>query len=137
MSTQEPFIATTTPAIERANRLISLKDHPGFLDVLRISQQMVNDAVQVCINYGGWDPQQIMVLKVRMQCAQEHHNALIARIQEAIQEGIREAKEREEAAKIAQQPTLTPAEVIERGDYVRQKVMEKFNDMDNRVAGSF
>ena len=138
-ATSTPFVATTTPTIERANRLISVRSNPGFLDILRLSQEMVDDAVQVCINYGGWDPQQIVVLKIRMQAAQEHHTALIAKIQNAIQEGIAEYSALNKAASTQSNavPEKTPAEVIEQGDFVRQEVLTKFTDMDNRIPGSY
>jgi len=127
-----PFVPNTTPAIERANRLISLRTHPGFLDVLRISQELVQSAADQCADYPGWDPQQIVVLKVRMQCAKEHHALLIARINEAIYQGIEEGK-----AQAANLPSQTPEEAVDRGDFVRQRMLQQFNEMDNRPAGSY
>lgn len=127
-----PFEATTTPAMERANRLISVRSNPGFLDILRISQDIVQSATDTCTDYPGWDTMQVMVLKVRMQCAKEHHNLLIARIQDAIREGIEEGR-----AQVANLPAKTPAEMVDQGDYVRQAVLEKFDEYDNRPAGSY
>ncbi len=131
-ATSSPFEQTTTPAIERANRLMSLRTHPGFLDLIRISQEMVKAAADVCADYPGWDAQQIVVLKVRMQAAKEHHELLLAKINEAIREGIEEA-----TARAASLPAKTAEEAVDHGDYVRQRVLEKFEEMDGRVPGSY
>lgn len=132
MSTLEPFVPNTTPAIDRANRLISLKAHPGFLDLLQISKSIVDSATGVLVDYGGWDSMQISVLKVRAQAAKEHHELLIARMMEAIRDGVDEDRTFTEI-----RPEKTPSEVLEQGDLVRQKVMEKFESMENRMAGSY
>lgn len=129
-----PFVPTETPAIARANRLISLRTHPGFLDVIRISKEISDEATDILIHYGGWDPQQVMVLKVRAQAAEEHHELLLAKINDAIHAGIAEGKARD-AANAA--PGKTPAEALETGDYVRQEVLRKFEDADLRAAGSY
>lgn len=127
-----PFVPTTTPAIERANRLISLRSHPGFLDVIRISQEIVHSAADICADYPGWDAQQIVVLKVRMQAAKEHHQLLLARINDAIQDGI------EESSTLADSfPEKSAAEAVDQGDFVRQQVLQRFEETDNRPAGSY
>lgn len=129
----EPFIQTSTPAIDRANRLISLRANPGFQEAWRISKDLVDTATQILISYPGWDPQQIMVLKARAQAAQEHHDMFFAKITEAIREGVAE-----QAAQI-NLPEKPISEIIETGDYVRQQVLTKFDEMDaeNRPAGSY
>lgn len=132
MSASAPFVQTSTPNIERANRLISLRDNPGFFDLLRLSQELVQSAADICADYGGWDAQQIMVLKVRMQTAKEHHQMLIAKIQEAIKVGIEEG--------LANAPTLpekSPEQIMEHGDFVRQAVLQKFDEVDTRSPGSY
>lgn len=131
-----PFVAVTTPTIERANRLLHIQTMPGFLDILRISQDLVTEAIDACSEYGGWDPQQIMVLKVRMQAAKEHHVLLMKKIKDAIEAGILEQKAAMESAK------ATPEQIrsaIEQGDLVRQAVLTKFDqkDAENRTAGSY
>lgn len=126
-----PF-TTVDPIIDRANRLMSLRSHPGFLDLLRLSQDMVDLAQAASTDYPGWDTQQMVVLKVRAQAAKEHHIALINKMMQAIQDGVDVSR--------ASAPTLpdkSAAEVVEQGDYVRQKVMEKFDDIDNRIPGSY
>lgn len=127
-----PFESTTTPVIDRANRLISLKTHPGFLDVLRISQELAKTANDILVNYPGWDPQQVMVLKVRAQAAKEHHELLISKIQEAIHDGIVES-----SSAFPAREEKSPEAMLEQGDFVRQKVLEKFENLDLRPAGSY
>jgi hypothetical protein len=130
-----PFVATTTPAIDRANRLLSVTQNPGFLDIMRISQEIVKEASDILIQFGGWDEKQISILKARAQAATEHHSALFARIQDAIRQGIAD-----DAARNQIKPDARSVEdVIEQGDLVRQKVLQKFDvlDTETRVAGSF
>lgn len=127
-----PFVPTTTPTIERANRLISVRTHPGFLDVLRISQEIVQSAVDVCRNYPGWDERQLIVLHARMKCAEEHHQLLIAKINEAIRDGIAESSSQSTSL-----PEKSASDAVDQGDYVRQQVLQKFDEQDNRPAGSY
>jgi hypothetical protein len=136
-SGQSPFVAVTTPAIERANRLISVRSNPGFLDILRISQEIIQEAVDNCSDYGGWDPQQITVLKVRMQVAKEHHIRLLFKINEAIEAGVAESKAQLETMQQTQRSTISAQEAVESGDFVRQRVLEHFADNDLRVPGSY
>lgn len=127
-----PFVPVTTPAIERANRLMSLRANPGFLDLIRLDQELMQEAVDACSEYPGWDPQVMVMLKVRMQIAKEHHKALLYKINQAIEQGVAEAKEH-----VDNLPQKTAAEVIEQGDFVRQRTLEHFNELDSRAAGSF
>ena len=128
----EPFVPTTTPTIERANRLLGLRSHPGFIDLLRLSQEIVQSAADICADFGGWDAQQIVVLKVRMQAAKEHHELLIAKMQDAIRAGVEE-----DSMRRSSMPAKSPEDVLAQGDYVRQEVLTKFDEMDSRAAGSW
>lgn len=128
-----PFVPTTTPAIDRANRLMGLRSHPGFSDLIRLSQDLVQQSADILIEYAGWDPQQIMVLKARAQAAKEHHLKLISIINDAIEIGIAEQRALQNTL-----PEKTAAEAVEQGDYVRQQVLTRFREMDDmRVAGSY
>jgi hypothetical protein len=129
---EQQAVLFTSPAIDRANRLLSLKANPGFIDLLQISQQLVQEAIDATSDYPGWDAQQIVVLKVRQQAAKEHHQALIQRVLAAIQTGIDEAR-----ANASNLPVKTAGEALDQGDYVRQEVLKKFDDEDNRVSGSY
>lgn len=127
-----PFQTTTTPNIERANRLISVRSNPGFLDILRISQEIVDNQTACIVDYPGWDKDQMTVLKVRAQCSKEHHQLLLAKINEAIQLGVAEA-----SSQVFNLPEKTAEEAVDQGDFVRQRVLEHFEDQDNRPAGSY
>ena len=128
-----PFIPTTTPTIERANRLMGLRAHPGFVDLIRISQDMVTEAREASENYPGWDREQSHLLFVRQQCARQHHEAFLNRIVMAIDAGLNEQK-----ILLASLPTKSPAEVLEQGDLVRQEVLTRFAEIDEtRAAGSY
>ncbi len=126
-------VFSSTPAIERANRLLSLRSNPGFIDLQRIAQDLVQNAADQCADYGGWDDRQIVVLKVRMQCAKEFKDLLFAKIIEAIREGV---QEQAAASNLADK---TPAEILDQGDYVRQQVLTKFEEFDaeGRLPGTY
>jgi hypothetical protein len=119
--------------IERANRLMSLRGNQGFADAWRISKALSDEATRISVTYPGWDPQQIMVLKARAQAALEHHELFFAKIQEAIRDGI------EAQAADSNLHDKTTKDIIEQGDYVRQQVLAKFEELDTevRAAGSY
>lgn len=128
---QNPFTPTTTQRIERANRLMALRAHPGFLDLVRLSLDLVKEPADILVDFNGWDPMQITLLKARAQAAKEHHDMLMAKIQEAIQGGIAEAAEQDLATK-------SPQEIVEQSDRVRAAVLSEFKKMDeNRIPGSY
>jgi hypothetical protein len=130
-----PFEPHTSPAIDRANRLMALRVHPGFQDLMSISVDLVNDARAAADEFGGWDAQQIVMMKVRSQAAKEHHQALLGRMSLAISAGIAEARENQNSMTAAPK---TAAEALDQGDYVRQAVLAKFEEMDDiRVPGSY
>jgi|SRR5208282_3287542 len=137
-SSAQPFVPTTTRNIERANHLLALKGHPGFRELVLLSQELVQTAVDTCIDYGGWDKDQIVVLKVRMQAAKEHHQTLFAKIQEAVQIGLAEMQQLQSENVI--QPK-TAQEAIEHGDFVRQRILQESAEWDTghetRAPGSF
>lgn len=128
-----PFEQTTTPNVDRAQRLLSLREHPGFLDLIRLSQELVQTAVDNCSNYPGWDAQQIVVLKVRQQTAMEHHKLLFSKLQQVIDIGLQEGRDLI-AARVLE--SKTPQQIVEESDTLRAKMLESFGDMDVRIAGS-
>jgi hypothetical protein len=129
----EPFEPTSEAVIERANRLLSLRANQGFRDAWKISQELVDSATAISVDYPGWDPQLIMVLKARAQAAKEHHALFFAKIAEAIREGINAQ------AASSNLPDKSVSEVIETGDLVRQEVLTKFKEMDfdGRLPGTY
>ena len=130
---ESPFVPTTTPVIERANRLLAVRAHPGFLDIIRISQEIVNSAVTQCMEYPGWDEKQMVVLTIRQKCAKELHELLWSKINEAIALGVEEAKN------ATHLPEKNVDEIMEQSDMVRQKVLTTFSEMDTdtRSPGSY
>lgn len=76
------------PEVALSRRLMSVRNTPGFLDVLRISQQIVDSATAIVVDYGGCKGEEIMLLKIRAQAAKEHHALLISKINAAIEAGI-------------------------------------------------
>lgn len=127
-----PIADTTTPAIQRANRLMSLRSNPGYQDLLQISAQLVKEASDTSIDYPGWDAQQIAVLKSRAQGSKAHHEEMQRRIQSAIQDGIAEGRAMRDTL-----PQVSAEEALETGDFVRQEVLKKFEEEENRPAGSY
>jgi hypothetical protein len=130
----EPFVQTTTPVIERANRLLAVRAHPGYLDILRIAHEISESATAVLVDYPGWDKDQIAVLKARAQAAKEGYEMLVAKINDAIKDGVEEARAAVNAGVIE---ASSNEQAVETGDLVRQKVLQKFEEMDTRIPGSF
>lgn len=129
-----PFVPSTTPEIELANRLMGLRAHAGFNDLVRIIDGITQEAREKTETYPGWDAQVMVVLKVRQQVAVELKPAIFFRINEAIEAGIAQARAQVEAA---QNSVKTAEESIDHGDYVRQEVLKTFAETDMRVPGSF
>lgn len=110
--------------IDRANRLASLQVQPGFADLWKISKALSDEATHISVTYGGWDSQQIMVLKARAQAALEHHERFFAKIRDAVAEGV------QEQSALDNPRDKSIPEIIEQGDYVRQQVLTRFEEMD-------
>jgi hypothetical protein len=131
---ENPFVNTMTPAMDRAQRLLSLRQHPGFRDLIRLSQDMA-DKVDIDLRrYPGWDLQQIAVLHARAKAALEHHEAWMNAIQEAINQGEAEAVELRDANQLA---AKTPEQIVEESDMLRIRMLNRFAEMDNRIPGSY
>lgn len=126
-------VSDATSIIDRANRLLGLRANPGYPDAWQISKALSDEATRISVTYPGWDPQQIMVLKARAQAALEHHELFFAKIQEAIRDGI------QAQAAASNLSEKTPTEAIETGDYVRQEVLKRFDEMgtESRLPGTY
>lgn len=127
-----PFEPTTTPAIERSNRLMSVRQNPGYVELVRIANEMAQEAVEANTTYPGYDTQVMWVLKIRQQVAAEYVQMFFSRVQSEIQAGVDDMN-----AQINNLPAKTAAEAIDQGDYVRQAVLQKFNEYDSRAPGSY
>jgi hypothetical protein len=134
---EQPFVPTTTRNIQRANHLLAVRQHPGFIEIMTLLQEIVKMAHDNVDTYPGWDKEQMAILVCRSQAAKQLQEMLITRIQEAIAAGIQESRILEEQQFVAK----TPAEALEQGDYVRQQVLKKFHELDtgneSRAPGSF
>lgn len=93
MAELKHFTPRTTENIERANRLLAFKSSPAFNEIFRLSTALVDEATAALVDYGGWDKDQIAVLKARAQAAKEYHQLLFTRMAEIIAAGVMEAKE--------------------------------------------
>lgn len=67
-----------------ANRMLALKNSPGFHDLRLLVGMLEKEASETSRDYPGWDPQQIVILKVRAQVAHEMAMEIFARIEGAI-----------------------------------------------------
>jgi hypothetical protein len=136
----QAFEPTTTPVMERANRLAAVRSHAGFLEILRILQDIEKLATDQALNYEGWDTLQIALRAASMRTAQQVRLQLLSRIQDAIDEGVADASRQVEMATLA---AKTQNEVVEQGDYVRSQVLDTFAALDEktddpmRIAGSY
>ena len=118
--------------MERANRLVSLRSHPGFKDLIQIALDMAGEAEEKLTSFNGWDPAAISAIAVASQISRRFQQELMRRIQAAINDGILEAK-----TLANQLPEKTAADLLDQSDFVRRKALEMFDEMDNRVAGSY
>jgi len=126
----DPFTPPTPLAVEISNRLQAVRQLPGYLEIMRISQALVEEATAVLVDWGGWDPQQIITLKARAQAAKEHHQMLFTRIQNAIHDGIVEAAEKKDLQ------TDKSKDSIHLADELREEVLSNMSD-DQRIPGSY
>lgn len=125
----EPFLPPTPLLTERSNRLAAVRALPGFVEILRISAQLVDEATATSVDYPGWDMQQSFVLKARAQAAKEHHEMLFTRIEQAIRDGVAEAAEKKDLQTDKTKDTIRDA------DELREEILSTVSD-DMRVAGS-
>ena len=56
------------------------------------ADEISDSAQEFLVDYPGWDTQQLWVLKARAQAAKEGYELLIAKINEAIADGVAEAQ---------------------------------------------
>jgi hypothetical protein len=128
----QPLPVVSTTAIERANRLVALRSHPGFPDLIQIALEMASEAEEKLTSFNGWDPAAIAAIAVASQVSRRFQRELMRRIQERINEGILEARTLQNS-----ENEKTVREVLDQSDFVRRKALEMFDDLDNRVAGSY
>lgn len=74
--------------IERGRRLIDLRQCPGYVDLVRISEKLIEKATEDLISYDGWDKEQAWALQVKANAAKSHHEALLTAIEETVRIAI-------------------------------------------------
>ena len=111
--------------VAQANRLLGLRSHEGWGDLMAIAARLVHQVSNTAIDFEGWDPQQIVVLKGRAQGAKAIIEQLQIEINDAIATGIYTARMNEGES------YATTAET----DSLREEILSHASD--GRVAGSY
>lgn len=70
--------------IARGNRLLHLATSPGFNDLRRMIDVLVQESADASADFGGWDSEQIVMLKVRHQAAKEMRDQIFDRLNSLI-----------------------------------------------------
>ena len=115
------------------NRLLALKQSPGYSDLFHKSRELVQWATDTLVNYPGWDEKEIAVLKARAQAAKEFHHLLFGFVDESInaaQQSYAETVQNEQTA-------INEADEIRKGFLKKLDDMFGRNDKDMRIAGSY
>lgn len=132
-----PYEARTTMTIDRANRLHALKGHPGFQDLIALSQRTVDVSKDALVNYAGWDKDELVARSIAFRAAVKSHEMLFVRMAQAIQEGIEEAMQIQGSQ--ATPSDLTNRESADMADELRALVLQQIdnNSYDTRVPGTY
>jgi hypothetical protein len=129
---QNPFQPDTTLSIDIANRLHSLRAHPGFYDLVRISEETVKEAEEAFVNFTGWDKEELAARSLAFRSANKHHQRLWEKVEAAITNGIEEARQARDEADPYNKETADMA------DNLRTAVLRKHSEAyDTRVPGTY
>ena len=131
MAKPVPFEARTTLGIDIANRLYSLKIHPGYHDLVRMSESVVQIAEDAFINFRGWDKDELQARSLAFQAAKRFHTLLFSKVEEAISSGIEELR----AAKQEAEPFSR--EVADMADDLRVAALQFADDNETRIPGTY
>jgi len=126
----DPYLPPTPLATERSNRLTAVRALPGYVEIMRISAQLADEAAASLVDWPGWDMQQLVTLKARAQAAKEHHNMLFDRIERAIRDGVAEADEKKDL-----QVDQTKGS-IRMADEIREEFLKTMPE-ELRIPGSY
>jgi len=119
----------STPAIELAQRLRSLSSHPGFRDLIRLSEKTVKVAEDAFVNFEGWDKEELSARSIAFRSAKKFHVSLFQEINWAIEGGIEEARQEQVAGR-----DPFGREAADAADNLRNTVLETY---DTRVPGTY
>jgi hypothetical protein len=137
ISLERPFEARTTLTIDKANRLIALRAHPGFNDLVALSEQTVKLAEDALVGYEGWDRDELNARSIAFRAAKKSHEMLFGRMAHAIQEGIEEAAAVRDANATSGDPYSRDA--ADMADELRAKVLQHIDETryDTRIPGTY
>lgn len=134
ISLTNPFEARTTLSIDMANRLFALRGQPGFIDLIRLSEETVKVAEDAFVNFDGWDKDELAARSIAFKAARRFHQMLWSRVESVIQGGIEEARQARQEA--VDDPFGKDA--ADMADNLRVAVLERQSDMyDTRVSGTY
>jgi hypothetical protein len=135
ISLERPFEQRTTLTIDKANRLIALKAHPGFNDLVALSEQTVKLAEEALVGYEGWDRDELNARSIAFRAAKRSHEMLFGRMAHAIQQGIEEAA----AVRDSGAPGDFSAEAADMADQLRVRVLQHMDETkyETRIPGTY
>jgi hypothetical protein len=125
-----PFEPRTTMTIDRANRLMGLKSHPGFQDLVALSLETVRLAEAAVTDYQGWDKDELVARSIAFRAAKKSHEMLFYKMATVIEEGVLEATQKRQNNNDADADAMAEELKVE----VFRQLDERF---DSRVGGSF
>ena len=130
-----PFEPRTTLTVDRANRLMGLKAHPGFNDLVRLSEETVRAAEAAVTEYSGWDKDELVARSIAFRAAKRSHEMLFTRMAQAIQDGVAETLQQR-----SEQPlTFDAREADAMAEDLRAEVLRQIDEQnyDTRVSGTY
>ena len=129
VTVDNPYEKRTSLAIDVANRLLSLRGHPGFQDLMRLSQETVRLAEVAVTEYEGWDKDELVARSIAFRAAKRSHEMLFVRMANAIQAGISEATTEQGNTK----------EAADMADELRALVVKQLDEenVETRVSGTY
>ena len=136
VTVDRPFVSTTTPTIDRANRLMGLTSHPGWNDLVAISINTVKVAEAAVVMFEGWDKDELAARSIAFRAAKRSHDILLASVASAIQTGVQEAAE-----SLARSAEALPNDrnATDLADDLRSAVLRQVEEtsQETRIPGSF
>jgi hypothetical protein len=133
MADINPYAPRTTMTIDRANRLIGLKSHPGFNDFVALINEVVKVAEDAFVSYEGWDNEELVARSIAFRAAKKFEEQLLTRMGGLIQAGIAEAMMARDA-----NPQANNADAADGADELRAAILTELdNRYETRVSGTY
>jgi hypothetical protein len=125
--------------VNRGYRLTSLTSSPGYIDLQRIAEALIQRARDAYERFEGWDAMQILALQQRIKTSIEFRDQLFATVNQQI-----EASRQQELSIHAEEHSAKPEmQKADEADELRAKALALFESMnptpesDGRIAGTF